>query len=75
MVALNPPQTSNELLVAFPAEHVLLLTFNRPKQLNAMTPQLGEDLRMVLNWFEEEPSLWCVLSFQTESLGLSLTRP
>lgn len=61
MATPTPPQTSNELLVSFPAEHVLLLIFNRPKQLNAMTPQLGEDLRVVLNWFEEEPSLWVVI--------------
>ncbi|TFK21277.1 ClpP/crotonase [Coprinopsis marcescibilis] len=61
MPSVNPPNTSNQLLVSFPSEHVLLLTLNRPKQLNAMTPQLTEDLRKVLNWFEEEPSLWVVI--------------
>ncbi|EAU92510.1 enoyl-CoA hydratase/carnithine racemase [Coprinopsis cinerea okayama7 len=61
MSSLNPPKTSEQLIVSFPAEHVLLLTFNRPRQLNAMTPQMDEDLRRVLNWFEEEPSLWVVI--------------
>lgn len=58
MAPLTPPKTTEELLVSFPAEHVLLLTMNRPKQLNAMTPQMQEDLRSVLNWFENEPDLW-----------------
>ncbi|KAJ3506121.1 hypothetical protein NMY22_g17355 [Coprinellus aureogranulatus] len=48
-----PPQTSNQLLLTFPAEHVLLLTLNRPEQMNAMTPGMQDDLRRVLNWFED----------------------
>jgi enoyl-CoA hydratase/carnithine racemase len=58
MASIQPPHTSEQLLVSFPAEHVLLLTLNRPKQLNAMTPQMQNDLKQVLNWFEDEPSLW-----------------
>ena len=60
MSRLQPPQHSNEVKVAFPAEHVLLLTLNRPKQLNAMTPRMSEDLKTLLDWFEDEPSLWYV---------------
>jgi enoyl-CoA hydratase/carnithine racemase len=59
MASITPPKTSEQLLVSLPAEHVLLLTFNRPKQLNAMTPQMTVDLKSVLDWFETEPSLWC----------------
>lgn len=55
---LVPPPHSNELKVTFPEDHVLLLTLNRPKSLNAMTPQMTEDLKRVLDWFEEEPELW-----------------
>ncbi|KAG6873071.1 hypothetical protein C0995_003379 [Termitomyces sp. Mi166 len=58
---LKPPAHSNELKVDFPADHVLLLTFNRPKYLNAMTPTMTEDLRRVLDWFENEPQLWVVI--------------
>lgn len=58
---LNPPAVSGQLLVSFPKEHVLQLTLNRPKSLNASTPQMMDDVRKVLNWFEDEPSLWCVL--------------
>jgi enoyl-CoA hydratase/carnithine racemase len=54
---LLPPH-SDELIVSFPDDHVLLLTLNRPKSLNAMTPRMTEDLERVLDWFEEEPQLW-----------------
>jgi hypothetical protein len=57
---LQPPPHSSELKVAFPEKHVLLLTLNRPRSLNAMSPQLTNDLKTVLNWFEEEPELWYV---------------
>ena len=56
------PSTSDELLVSFPEghEHVVLLTLNRPKSLNAMTPTMQSDLQHVLQWYDDEPSLWCV---------------
>lgn len=59
--SLRPPAHSEELKVDFPTEHVLLLTFNRPKSLNAMTPRMTEDLQKVLDWFETEPQLWVVI--------------
>ncbi|KAF8167219.1 enoyl-CoA hydratase [Crassisporium funariophilum] len=61
MQHLQPPQHSSELKVALPAEHVLLLTFNRPKSLNAMTPTMADDLKALLDWFEDEPELWVVI--------------
>lgn len=57
------PQHSEQLLVDFPDEHVLLLTLNRPKALNAMTPVMEADINNLLNWFDEEPSLWSVVEF------------
>ena len=62
MPHLQPPLHSSELKVAFPAKHVLLLSLNRPKSLNAMTYQMENDLKTVLNWFEEEPELWYVVN-------------
>ncbi|KAF8190365.1 enoyl-CoA hydratase/carnithine racemase [Mycena galopus ATCC 62051] len=61
MSDLTPPAVSEEILVNFPKDHVLLLTLNRPKSLNALTPRMVEDLRRVLNWFEDEPNLWVVI--------------
>lgn len=52
------PPHSTELKVSIPDEHVLLIMLNRPKSLNAMTPTMTEDLKRVLNWFEQEPELW-----------------
>ncbi|KAM6498899.1 enoyl-CoA hydratase [Amanita muscaria] len=57
-MSLHPPSVSDELQIDFPAEHVLLLTLNRPKVLNAMSPTMSSDLSRVLNWFEDEPQLW-----------------
>ncbi|KAI8981161.1 enoyl-CoA hydratase/carnithine racemase [Trametes punicea] len=59
--AVRPPQHSNEIKVSFPQEHVMLLTFNRPKSLNAVTPTMTEDIKRVMDWFDEEPSLWVVI--------------
>ncbi|KAF9476925.1 enoyl-CoA hydratase [Pholiota conissans] len=61
MPCLQPPKHSDQIKVAFPVDHALLLTFNRPKSLNAMTPQMTEDLKALLDWFEEEPELWVVI--------------
>ncbi|KIP11753.1 hypothetical protein PHLGIDRAFT_27759 [Phlebiopsis gigantea 11061_1 CR5-6] len=52
------PTHSNEIKVSFPVDHVMLLTLNRPKSLNAMTPAMDSDIDKVLTWFEDEPSLW-----------------
>ena len=59
----TPPAHSAALLISFPAPKVLLLTLNRPKQLNAMSPALEADMYSVLRWFESEPGLWLVLAF------------
>lgn len=52
------PSHTQEIKVSFPAEHVMLLTFNRPKSLNAMTPDMQRDTGKVLDWFDGEPDLW-----------------
>ncbi|KAF9218553.1 ClpP/crotonase [Gyrodon lividus] len=58
---MQPPSHSDELKVSFPQERVMLLTLNRPRNLNAMTPQLTSDIASVLRWFDDEPSLWVVI--------------
>jgi len=57
----SPPAHQSHLLVTYPSKHVLQLTLNRPKQLNAMTDTLSSDLKAVLDWFEGESSLWVVV--------------
>ncbi|KAJ7593943.1 ClpP/crotonase-like domain-containing protein [Mycena floridula] len=58
---MAPPKHSNQLILSYPADHVLLLTLNRPDALNAISPQLTDELHAVLNWFEDEPSLWVII--------------
>jgi enoyl-CoA hydratase/carnithine racemase len=57
-MATIPPVHSSELEVSIPEEHVLLLTFNRPASLNAMSPTMAKDISSVLKWFDDQPNLW-----------------
>lgn len=57
----SSPKAYSQLLASFPAEHVLLVTFNRPKALNAMTPEMTDELQHILDWFEEKADLWVVV--------------
>lgn len=36
----------------------MLLTLNRPRALNAVSPTMKGDIERVLDWFDSEPSLW-----------------
>ena len=58
--SIQPPEYGSHLLVTTPRPHVLVLTLNRPKALNAMTAELKADIDKVLSWFESEPELWFV---------------
>ncbi|OAV98954.1 hypothetical protein PTTG_02479 [Puccinia triticina 1-1 BBBD Race 1] len=40
---------------------VLMVALNRPKELNTMTDQMQADLERVLDWAEEEPSVWAIV--------------
>ncbi|KAI5991737.1 ClpP/crotonase-like domain-containing protein [Pisolithus orientalis] len=55
------PSSSPELTVSIPQEHTLLLALNRPRQRNAITPDLTREIAHVLDWFDSEPSLWVVV--------------
>lgn len=57
-LTMQIPEHSDEIKVDFPAEHVMLLTMNRPAALNTMTPTLEADLKTLLDWFDGVPELW-----------------
>ncbi|GAA6036628.1 hypothetical protein JCM8097_001259 [Rhodosporidiobolus ruineniae] len=61
MPAASPPSVGPHLVVSFPLPKVLLLRLNRPSALNAMTDDLEEDLQKMLDWAEEEPTVWAVV--------------
>ncbi len=58
--SLPPPSVPN-VLVSFPAAHVLLITLNRPKQLNAMPASQHLALELLYRWYDSEPSLRCAV--------------
>lgn len=55
------PKVGSHLILTIPARHVLQMTLNRPKQLNAMTDAMEQDICRVFDWFETEPSLWVII--------------
>ena len=52
----QPPQ-QNYGIVSFPADHVMLVVFNRPNALNAMTSDAEYELEALWEWYDNEPSL------------------
>lgn len=43
--------------ISFPIEHVMLVTLNRPKKMNAMTKPMHWQLSALWDWYDLEPSL------------------
>jgi enoyl-CoA hydratase/carnithine racemase len=56
----HPPAVPN-VLVSFPAPHILLVTLNRPAQLNAIPAQQHARLEALWRWYDAEPSLRCAV--------------
>jgi enoyl-CoA hydratase/carnithine racemase len=60
------PDVPDEVVkLSFPAEHVLQISMNRPKQYNAMNKALESTMTAILDWFEAEPELWVVILAST----------
>ncbi|KAK8029196.1 enoyl-CoA hydratase [Apiospora marii] len=57
----SPPPAVPDTLVSFPAPHVLLVTLNRPKQLNCIPRPQHFALERLWDWYDEEPSLRCAV--------------
>ena len=55
------PVVGEHLILSTPAPHVLMMKMNRPRQLNAMSFGMEQDMKKTLDWFEQEPSLWVVI--------------
>lgn len=55
-----PPEVPNTIL-SFPRFHVLLVTLNRPKQLNAIPRRMHEELDRLWKWYDSEPTLRCAV--------------
>ncbi|KAL8391803.1 hypothetical protein RB595_002129 [Gaeumannomyces hyphopodioides] len=55
-----PPEVAN-VIVSFPAAHVMLVTLNRPKQLNAIPTPQHAALAGLWRWYDNEPWLRCAV--------------
>ncbi|KAF4468943.1 enoyl- hydratase [Fusarium albosuccineum] len=57
----SPPPTVPDVLLSSPKPHVLLVTLNRPAQLNALRRQMHFELDRLWTWYDAEPSLRCAV--------------
>ncbi|KAM0273880.1 hypothetical protein ACHAQH_008175 [Verticillium albo-atrum] len=57
----SPPPDVLNTLVTFPAPHVLLITLNRPAQLNAIPTAQHHALLALYEWYDAQPSLRCAI--------------
>ncbi|KAK7752018.1 hypothetical protein SLS62_005980 [Diatrype stigma] len=57
----SPPPPVPEAEIAFPRPNVLLVTLNRPAQLNAIPRQQHFALARLWDWYDEQPALRCAV--------------
>ncbi|KAK2010738.1 enoyl-CoA hydratase/isomerase [Colletotrichum eremochloae] len=57
----TPPPSVPDVDVSFPRPHVLLITLNRPRQLNSIPSALHYALGRLYDWYDAEPSLRCAV--------------
>lgn len=57
----GPPPAVPDTLVSFPSAHVLLVTLDRPRQLNAIPTTSHPLFDDLWRWYEAEPSLRCAV--------------
>ncbi|KAF4996409.1 hypothetical protein FDECE_12445 [Fusarium decemcellulare] len=55
------PPSQGYGVVSFPARHVMLVVFNRPQMLNAMTSAAEYELEALWEWYDHEPTLRCAI--------------
>ncbi|KAG8916012.1 hypothetical protein FRC00_007183 [Tulasnella sp. 408] len=58
-----PKVSPDNVLVSFPPDlpHIIVITMNQTATMNAMTPELRDDIGKVMDYFENEPSLWAAI--------------
>lgn len=53
----NPQPPTKYSIISYPAQGVLLVTLNRPKDLNCINGEFGQELEGIWNWLDQEPAL------------------
>lgn len=56
-----PAHGSTVQCTALEEGRILMVAMNRPRQLNAMTDEMQTDLERILDYAEEEPSIWAII--------------
>ncbi|KAL8293362.1 hypothetical protein RQP46_000063 [Phenoliferia psychrophenolica] len=54
------PTVPSHILVSVDGK-VLTVTLNRPERLNAVSGAMEKDMCTIMDWFEDEPSLWVLV--------------
>ncbi|KAB5513088.1 ClpP/crotonase-like domain-containing protein [Coniochaeta sp. 2T2.1] len=57
----SPPPPVSNVLITFPRPHILLITLNRPAQLNAIPSTQHAELDALYRWYDSEPHLRCAV--------------
>ncbi|KAJ4390854.1 hypothetical protein N0V93_004453 [Gnomoniopsis smithogilvyi] len=57
----SPPPTVPNTLITFPAPQILLVTLNRPKQLNAIPTTSHPLFDALWRWYDGQPTLRCAI--------------
>ncbi|KAI1330907.1 enoyl-hydratase [Xylariaceae sp. FL0255] len=55
------PPSVPDTLISFPSPHILLVTLNRPKQLNAIPRPAQWAFEQLWIWYDEQPALRCAI--------------
>lgn len=53
----SQPPTSSSFILSYPAEHILLVTINRPSAMNSIPMPAHWEAESIFNWFDYEPTL------------------
>ncbi|KAF4974449.1 hypothetical protein FZEAL_8649 [Fusarium zealandicum] len=57
----SPPPAVQNVILSSPRPHVLVVTLDRPAQLNALPRQMHFELDRLWSWYDAEPSLRCAV--------------
>ncbi|CAK7225743.1 hypothetical protein SCUCBS95973_005966 [Sporothrix curviconia] len=58
---VSQPPAVPDVLVTFPAQHVMLVTINRPRQLNSLPSTYHVPFDRLFRWFDNEPAMRCAV--------------
>lgn len=54
-----PEPATKHVVLAYPAQGVLLARINRPKDLNCLNSEASKELQNIWEWLDKEPSFNC----------------